>query len=208
MGIWVTCWVAERNKPSISPSEWWNNYIITDKAAHFKEDKFPKDNAKMTVFHSGASLTALLCVAFLLWFLCSKLMWQNETLRWGLWFHHWAFLILKKNINFRRDHVSVASLLFSLHNKYFTQGFLQCFQECTGRSSSLELKGKRWLMWLNFKKTFLSFLIQIICDELSLLLGLENKPNNLYLATFNSCVYAALCCGTHENGFLIFPLKT
>lgn len=53
----------------------------------------------------------------------------------------------------------------------------------------------------------LSFLIQIICDELSLLLGLENKLNNLYLATFNSCAYAAsLLCDPGE-WLLNIPLK-
>lgn len=53
----------------------------------------------------------------------------------------------------------------------------------------------------------LSFLIQIICDELSLLLGLENKLNSLYLATFNSCAYAAsLLCDPGE-WLLNIPLK-
>lgn len=53
----------------------------------------------------------------------------------------------------------------------------------------------------------LSLLIQIICDELPLLLGLEYKPNSFYLATFNSCAYAAsLLCDPGE-WLLNIPLK-
>lgn len=45
----------------------------------------------------------------------------------------------------------------------------------------------------------LSFLIQTICDELSLLLGLKYKPKTLHLAIFNGCVYVTcLLCDPGE----------
>lgn len=53
----------------------------------------------------------------------------------------------------------------------------------------------------------LFFLIQIICEELSLLLALEYKLNSLDLATFNSCAYVvSLLCDPGEQ-FTNIPLK-